>query len=525
MDTPLREHEVFSMGTQLEKSIDAVLLYRKVSDDGCRPHTMLFQAGHNGKGIDKTKVIVSSALLIECHGRQVRLQALNKNGRNALQHLEMQLAKFGHCKRLSLDELHVDYPITPKEVDLESALRAPSPMSALRGILNNWSIQGNTDSKILLTGVFSYDFAAAFEDLPDGQTDTLEFPNFVFWLPDEIVEIDHINQTTSIETLVFGGHTELDPATAQKSRLDELTVTCSEIPRTQQKSPSVAPLSLHPDKFATDIQDEQYESHVSQLKAYIRSGDVFQIVLSRTFQTPCSDPIRSFQNLVQNNPSRYHFFASHPQWTLFGASPETSVRVDAETRTLTITPIAGTRPRGRDNTGKLLQDLDSRYETELRLSEKEVAEHMMLVDLARNDVARVSKPGSRRVHDLLRVERYQHVMHLVSTVEGELKDNYDSLHAYQSSMNMGTLTGAPKVRAMQILKEVEATRRGPYGGAIGVLSSDGEFDTAIVIRSALVKNKMAYVRAGAGLVHDSVPSLEAAETIHKAKAVLQALAN
>jgi anthranilate synthase component 1 len=516
---------VACLGTQLTRPIDALQLYREVCDSGRKAHTMLFEAGHDGKGIDKTKVIVSSALLIECHGRQVRMKALNVNGQNALRHLETTLAGCGECTRLSVDELHVDYPLAPSEIDLESVLRAPSPMSALRGVLENWCIQGNAKSKVLLTGIFSYDLAAVFEDLPDGQIDTLEFPDFAFWLPDEIVEIDHVNQSTSIQMMVFGGQTERLVHTAKKERLNELEAICSGLHKPQQTAPRPVPLALDTEKFDTDIQDEQYESHVNQLKEYIRSGDVFQIVLSRTFQTPCDDPLRSFQLLRQNNPSRYHFFAAHPQWTLFGASPETSIRVHAETRTLTITPIAGTRPRGRDTAGNLLEDLDSRYETELRLSEKEVAEHMMLVDLARNDVARVCKAGSRHVQDLLRVERYQHVMHLVSTVQGQLKDNYDALHAYQASMNMGTLTGAPKVRAMQILQKVEATRRGPYGGAIGVLSSDGELDTAIVIRSALVKNNTAYVRAGAGLVHDSVPCLEAAETIHKAKAVLQALAN
>jgi anthranilate synthase component 1 len=188
-----------------------------------------------------------------------------------------------------------------------------------------------------------------------------------------------------------------------------------------------------------------------------------------------------------------------------------------------IRPIAGTARRGRTPEGAPDLDLDGRLEAELRLSEKEVAEHMMLIDLARNDVARVSKPGTRHVPRLLTVDRYSHVMHLVSYVKGELQDGLDALHAYAASMNMGTLVGAPKLEAARILRQRETTRRGPYGGAVGYVTSEGDMDTAIVIRSALVKDGVAYVRAGAGVVYDSDPAAEAEETRRKAQAVLKAL--
>jgi anthranilate synthase component 1 len=215
------------------------------------------------------------------------------------------------------------------------------------------------------------------------------------------------------------------------------------------------------------------------------------------------------------------FYVCRPEDTLFGASPETAVKVVG--RRVEIRPLAGTRPRGLDADGAVDPDLDSRFEAELRMDEKELAEHMMLVDLARNDVARVSQSGTRRVDRLLAVDRYSHVMHLVSYVSGCLRDDLDALHAYAASMNMGTLVGAPKIRAAELLRELEATRRGPYGGAVGYLSCDGEMDTAIVIRSALARGGTAFVRAGAGVVYDSDPRAEAMETRRKARAVLKAL--
>jgi len=200
------------------------------------------------------------------------------------------------------------------------------------------------------------------------------------------------------------------------------------------------------------------------------------------------------------------------------------VKVIGIPRRVTIRPIAGTAARGRSDSGAIDPDLDTRREAALRLDEKETAEHMMLVDLARNDVARVSRPGTRQVTRLLTVDRYAHVMHLVSEVQGELAQGLDALHAYAAAMNMGTLVGAPKIRAAAILREVEPSRRGAYGGAVGYLTQGGEMDTAIVIRAAVVRDGIARVRAGAGIVFDSDPASEARETRRKAAAVLQAIA-
>jgi anthranilate synthase component 1 len=213
------------------------------------------------------------------------------------------------------------------------------------------------------------------------------------------------------------------------------------------------------------------------------------------------------------------FFVSAPEHLLFGASPETSVRIAREDKVamVEVKPIAGTRPRGLD------PDEDDRMEADLRLDQKEIAEHMMLVDLARNDVARVSITGTRRVAKLMTVERYARVMHLVSSVKGKLAPNRDALHALQACLNVGTLSGAPKLKATQLLRLTEKTKRGPYGGAIGWLNGEGMMDTGVVIRSAVVKDGIAYIRAGAGVVHDSDPLKEADETRRKASAILSVL--
>ena len=209
---------------------------------------------------------------------------------------------------------------------------------------------------------------------------------------------------------------------------------------------------------------------------------------------------------------------------LFGASPELAFRVDGPAGAVEVSPIAGTRARGRYGDGRPDEDLDARLEAELRLDPKEQAEHLMLVDLARNDVARVSRPGTRRVVELMQLRRYARVMHLVSRVRGELADGLDALHACRALLPMGTLTGAPKHRAMELLRASEVGHRGMYGGAVGCLLADGSMDTAIVIRAALVRDGVAHVRAGAGVVHDSVPMREADETRRKAEAVLRAIA-
>jgi anthranilate synthase component 1 len=236
-----------------------------------------------------------------------------------------------------------------------------------------------------------------------------------------------------------------------------------------------------------------------------------------------AEPLDIYGKLRQLNPSPYMFYINNNSGTFLGASPEMFIKVEGDyEKIVEIRPIAGTKPRGIVN-DKIDPDLDSRYEAELKLDNKELAEHTMLIDLARNDVARISKPGTRFVDEPYIVEKYSHVQHLVSNVSGVLRDDLDALHAYLASMNMGTLTGAPKVEAMKLIRQVEKTKRCYYGGAVGYITPSKDFDSCIAIRSMKLKNGKAYIRAGAGIVYDSIPEKEFDETEKKAAACLKAI--
>jgi len=276
-------------------------------------------------------------------------------------------------------------------------------------------------------------------------------------------------------------------------------------------------------KLTSNMSDFEYSSIIKKLQKLIQKGEIFQVVPSRKFFLPCNNSLAAYQELKKSNPSPYMFFMQDENFILFGASPESSLKYDEKTRQIELYPIAGTRPRGRKKDGTLDLDLDSRIELEMRTNHKELAEHLMLVDLARNDLARICEPGSRYVSDLVKVDKYSHVMHLVSKVVGKLKNRLDALHAYSACMNMGTLTGAPKVRAMQLIAEYEKECRGSYGGAIGYFTDLGNLDTCITIRSAYVENNIATIQAGAGVVFNSIPEDEVKESLNKAKAVINAI--
>jgi len=296
--------------------------------------------------------------------------------------------------------------------------------------------------------------------------------------------------------------------------LADLVERCRRAPLLDKPAPVACDIA----EVQVDLDDPAYCDLVLKLKAHIAAGDAYQIVASRTFTVPCPKPFAAFRALRSMDSSPYAFFVAGSDFQLFGASPETSVRLFRDQGlNVELKPIAGTRPRGRS------PDEDDRFEAELRLDPKELAEHMMLIDLARNDVARISEPGTRCVTKMMEVERYARVMHLVSTVSGKLRRDLDAVDALKACLNMGTLTGAPKVRATELLREAEGTKRGAYGGAIGWLAGDGTMDSAIIIRSAFVKDGTAFVRAGAGIVQDSDPQAEADETHRKASALLSVL--
>jgi anthranilate synthase component 1 len=501
---------------------DPLDLFVKTCDGGMKLDTLLLESGDTAdRRSEKSLIVVGSALRISCHSRVVEVNALNANGKSILPWLANKL---GSVAKIDISPSAIVAHFAPPIIgDEESRLKAASPVDVLRSIMQMTAASSTSAHLPLVAGVFSYDFLDTYESLPPPAADDLHWPDFEFWLPDRMIWIQHRHNSAAVVAHVFGGEFSDQSYHDAMNAVAELSSICSTIPPSgsSNESFSANELALEAE---VDISDDEYMQLVEQLKKHVDLGDVFQIVPSRTFRLACSDPVMSYRKLRTINPSPYMFFVNGTRGILFGSSPETSVKVDGTPHRVEIRPIAGTRRRARTESGEIDKDLDSKLEADLRLDEKEIAEHMMLVDLARNDVARVSEPGTRTVDKLLAVERYSHVMHLVSQISGRLRSDLDALHAYVAAMNMGTLVGAPKLKAAELLRLHEKKARGPYGGAVGYFTADGRMDTSIVIRSAVVANGIANIRAGAGVVADSVPEMEMVETRRKAEAVLRAIA-
>ncbi len=530
MVPPIRAGSVLPLVREVTGSPDPLALYALLSEGGSRPGTFLFESAETGAGSGERSLLgIGVALRIVCEGRVVRIEARSPNGRSLLPWLSEALAERGavHETPNALQVVYPDPPAGPR--DEAARGRLPSPLDALRTIVFGPDLLAHpTDACHLAAGAFSYDLVELFEDLPAGRPEPfggMATPHFEFFVPDRLVIVDHVRNRTLVIANAMGGTDGEANYHDAVAGIGLLLQGVEQVLKAGIAAGHREPGRTRPLPSArVDVADPAYEALVRQLREHIIAGDVFQIVASRTFELPCPDPLAAYGRLRAANPSPYLFYLQGEATTLFGASPETAVKVHGNPKRVTIRPIAGTAARGRNGSGEIDPDLDARREAALRLDEKETAEHMMLVDLARNDVARVSRPGTRQVTRLLTVDRYAHVMHLVSEVEGVLADGTDALHAYAAAMNMGTLVGAPKIRAAQLLREVEPSRRGWYGGAVGYLSRDGSMDTAIVIRAAVVHRGLARVRAGAGIVFDSDPASEALETRRKAEAVLRAIA-
>ena len=500
-------------------------------------------------------LMVDAALRMECRGNRVEVKALTGNGASVLP-LFLDHAPDGlHIKERTDTSITLVCDEADGELDEDSRLKAASVMDALRIVINKITPIRQHPHAVFLGGVFAYDMLAGFEKLPDVAEGENDCPDFVFYLAETLITVDHQTRETHLIGSVFSGQDVAQQYFAIAQRLEAIHQQLHEMPAkpvlvnknaakiTDVESEAQSGQSLVSDsensnetengqslssfdpsvEVSVDLSDEQFCNHVLDLKQHILAGDIFQVVPSRTFSLPCPSPLLAYAKLKESNPSPYMFYMQDAAFSIFGASPESALKYERESNQVEIYPIAGTRPRGKRPDGSIDRDLDSRIELNLREDTKEKSEHIMLVDLARNDVAKVSRPGTRYVKDLLKVDRYSHVMHLVSRVVGQLRDDLDPLHAYQACMNMGTLVGAPKVSAATLIREVEKKRRGSYGGAVGYLNGQGDMDTCIVIRSAFVKNGTAYIQAGAGVVYDSVPQAEADETRAKAQAVIGAV--
>jgi anthranilate synthase component 1 len=360
-------------------------------------------------------------------------------------------------------------------------------------------------------GFLAYDIVRHFERLPTLAVDDLHLPDCHLLFTDSLVVFDHVRHRMLVVSLA---HVESDARSAYDravSRIEELVALL----RTPVAEPSNAPMAV-PLRMEHNMRQEDYESAVRRCKEYIAAGDAFQVVPSLRFALSGVPPSwQIYRALRSINPSPYMYFLDLGDCQIAGSSPE--ILVTLERGRVRVRPIAGTRPRGAT------PEEDAALEAELLADEKERAEHIMLVDLGRNDVGRVSRYGSVRVDDLMVVERYSHVMHLVSNVTGELADGCDSFDVARAAFPAGTLSGAPKVRAMQIIEELEPTRRGLYGGAVGYFSFTGDLDLAIAIRTMLIKGETGYIQAGAGVVADSEPEREYQECVNKARALLSAV--
>src|SRR5205085_3401172 len=307
------------------------------------------------------------------------------------------------------------------------------------------------------------------------------------------------------------------PAEAYENAVAEIERLISLLEQPTEYTPISVPKEVPQIPFESNLPKEQFVANVLKAKEYILSGDIIQVVGSQRFSTQVkASPLDIYRAARSINPSPYMFLLELEGFSLVGASPEIHVR--CENRRVEIRPIAGTRPRGNNEA----EDLAN--EKELLADPKERAEHVMLVDLARNDLGRVCEYGTVQVKDLMIIERYSHVMHIVSQVEGHLSASHTPYDLMRATFPAGTLSGAPKVRAMQIISELEQTQRGPYGGCVGYFSFNGNLDCCITIRTALIKDGQAYVQAGGGWVNDSTPENEYQETINKSKAMLKAVA-
>ena len=495
---------------------------------------LLESADITTKASRTTVAVLEASARLTCWGGTVMAEALDAvdgsgpgaDGLAALARLEAGLAEHVTDRRpgrltLSLPTICDDDP----SIEERERLTALSTIEPLRLLAR---AEVDHPHLPLEAGAFAFDYLSTFESLPEVAQGANTCPDYLFYDARIILVVDHPTQ----EATLVGASVD---ATDLERRMEALAAAIDGIEDSADSADTAADTAVEapapaggPDSpvlhAVPTVSDADFEAVVEEMRGYIADGDVYQVVPSRGFTIDCPDALAAYHVLRHANPSPYMFYLAAPDFELFGASPESALLYSVRSGRVAIRPIAGTRPRGLHPDGSVDHERDTRLELELRTDAKEVAEHVMLVDLARNDVARVSRPGTRSVQDLLRVDRYSRVMHLVSEVSGELAEDLDALDAFRASMTMGTLTGAPKLRAAELIRQAEGVRRGSYGGSVGYIRGDGELDTCIVIRSGFVSAGTALVQAGAGVVAASSPAAEAAETVHKARAVLEAVA-
>ena len=515
--------------------------------DGSRPtNTVLLESADIASKQHLTTIaVLAASAQITCTGDTVTLKALDTtDGPQALKAVAQELSSV--VTHQSDSELVLHLPSVAEDSAEEHArLRERSTMEPLRILTDQLVAHPHLP---LVAGAVAFDYLGTYESLPSVADGANTCPDYLFFNARIILVVDHPTGSCQLVGASLDAAQLSAQMDALEAAINELPAQAASAPAEQAAPAQQTTQAATPEAQATPapsapaeqaapaqaaegtitayptMSDADFCELVAKMQQHIAIGDAYQVVPSRGFVIDCPQPLQTYRYLHDADPSPYMFYIATDDFELFGASPESSLLHSAKTGQVAIRPIAGTRPRGFAPDGSIDHELDIRLELELRSDAKEVAEHVMLVDLARNDVARISAPGTRKVTQLLRVDRYSRVMHLVSEVTGQLASDLHPLDAFRASMTMGTLTGAPKLRAAELIRQYEGTRRGSYGGAVGYLRGDGELDTCIVIRSAFARGGKAIVQAGAGVVSDSVPQREADETAHKASNVLRAIA-
>jgi anthranilate synthase component I len=492
---------------ELAPNVDFVPVYRELLSDALTPVQAfrrldrgeaagLFESVIGGEKVGRYSFVASDPfLLLEARGNEVTVRRRSKAASAASpQH----------------------------EWDAESSYAA-NPLEVLRREVQSVRVAHLPELPPFIGGAVGYagyDTVRYVERLPDAPRDDRSLPDLAFGLFDHMVVFDNIRKTVHVIVLADVRNVADEGELACRydaacKRVDSYVEALNRVPDDLQLADidSKGPPTV---SFRSNITQRQFEAAVEMCVEYIRAGDIFQVVISQRLEVDFDQPpFELYRTLRVVNPSPFMFYLRMPGATLVGSSPEIMVRV-VDGR-VTVRPLAGTRPRGTTD------DEDARLAAELLADPKECAEHVMLVDLGRNDVGRVAKFGSVEISDVMVIERYSHVMHITSNVSGTLRDGMDAFDALAACLPAGTVSGAPKVRAMQIIDEIEPHRRGPYAGAVGYIDFAGNMDTCIALRTVVVQNGKAYVQAGAGIVADSVPATEYEETINKARGLLKAI--
>lgn len=415
---------------------------------------------------------------------------------------------------------HGDHAEVNRKARYDADAFEPCPggaMDSLRAILGESAIdlpEGMPPMSAGLVGYMGYDMVRLMEKLPDENPKFIEVPDGLFMRPTVIAVFDTIEDMVTVITPARP-ETGVDAATAYRQAQERLADIVADFERSLPYRRETSADSAVLPAPQSNMAKAKFHAMIEKAKEYILAGDIFQTVLSQRFEVPFSlPPFSLYRSLRRLNPSPFLFYLDFGEFSIVGSSPEILVRLrDGK---VTIRPIAGTRPRGKDAAE------DKALAEELLADPKELAEHLMLLDLGRNDVGRVAKIGTVEVTERMSIEYYSHVMHIVSNVEGEIAPEYDALQALAAGFPAGTVSGAPKVRAMEIIDELEPDRRGIYGGCIGYFGADGDMDTCIALRTAVVKDGKMYVQAGGGIVFDSNPEDEFQESCNKARALLRA---